>query len=247
MPDSRARLYNTLTLALLVLSVVICAAYAVLFVAAPQGVAAPPTPLRFATGAQAAGTPGPTDTPAVTPTPSHGLSGAEGRTPRPTNTSTHTPGPSNTPTATPIITVTLTGRETPTRTPTSSPTPTPSPTRSPFNYVASVEYQRSIYGQNWVGIAGLVYGLDGKHQTNILVRAWGDSPLGAEGLEIPSGSAVQYGVSGFEFTLGDKPVIGRWSVQLMAGDGKPLSDVIPVEMNSDPRLNLAYIVFVQNH
>ena len=228
MPDSRARLYNTLTLALLVLSAVACAAYAVLFVSAPsRSIAALPTP-----------TPGPTlGGPLATPT----------WTPRPTNTEIHTPRPSDTPTASPTITVTLTGRETPTRTPTSSPTPTPSPTRSPFNYVASVEYQRSIYGQNWIGVAGLVYGLDGKHQTNILVRAWGDPPLGPEGLEIPSGIAVQYGVSGFEFTLGDKPTIGRWSVQMIAGDGKPLSDVIAVEMSSDPRLNLAYIVFVQNH
>lgn len=228
MPDSRARLYNTLTLALLALSAVVCAAYAVLFVAAPRSIAALPT-----------GTLGPIGTPTVAPTPS--------RTPRPTNTSTHTPGPSDTPTATPVITVTLTGRETRTHTPTPGPSHTPSPTLSPFNYVASVEYQRSIYGQNWAGIAGLVYGLDSKHQTNILVRAWGDPPLGPDGLEIPSGIAVQYGVSGFEITLGDKPVIGRWNVQLIADDGKPLSDVIPVEMNSDPRLNLAYIVFVQNH
>lgn len=228
MPDSRARLYNTLTLALLALSAVVCAAYAVLFVAAPRSIAARPTD-----------TLGPIGTPTVAPTPS--------RTPRPTNTSTHTPGPSDTPTATPVITVTLTGRETRTHTPTPGPSHTPSPTLSPFNYVASVEYQRSIYGQNWAGIAGLVYGLDGKHQTNILVRAWGDPPLGPDGLEIPSGIAVQYGVSGFEITLGDKPVIGRWNVQLIADDGEPLSDVIPVEMNSDPRLNLAYIVFVQNH
>jgi hypothetical protein len=224
MPDSRTRLYNTLTLALLALSAVACAVYAVLFVAAPRSIAALPTE---------------TLGPIVTPTPS--------RTPRPTNTLTHTPGPSNTPTATPVITVTLTGRETRTRTPTPGPTHTPSPTLSPFNYVASVEYQRSIYGQNWAGIAGLVYGLDGKHQTNILVRAWGDPPLGSDGLEIPSGIAVQYGVSGFEFTLGDKPVEGKWSVQLIGDDGMPLSDVIPVEMNSDPRLNLAYIVFMQNH
>ena len=238
MPDSRARLYNTLTLALLALSAVVCAAYAILFVAAPRSIAALPTDTLGPIGAPAS---------RVTPTPSHALSEAEGRTPRPTNTSTNTPGPSDTPTATPVITVTLTGRETRTRTPTPGPTHTPSPTLSPFNYVASVEYQRSIYGQNWAGIAGLVYGLDGKHQTNILVRAWGDPPLGSDGLEIPSGIAVQYGVSGFEITLGDKPVIGRWNVQLIADDGKPLSDVIPVEMNSDPRLNLAYIVFVQNH
>jgi hypothetical protein len=113
--------------------------------------------------------------------------------------------------------------------------------------VAIVEYQRSIYGLNWAGIAGLVFGLDRRHQTNIVVRAWGDAPLGAEGEEVASGIAPQYGVSGFEFTLGDGPLTGTWNVQLLADDGSPLSDVIVVELNSDPRFNLAYIIFDQNH
>ena len=230
MPTSRARLYNSLTLALLALTALVCAAYATLFVLipAPQDIAALPT-----------GTPGPSDTPTRAPTPS--------KTPRLTNTPTHTPMPSHTPTATPMITRTLSGRETPTFTPTPGPSLTPSPTLSPFNYVVSVDYQRSIYGLNWAGIAGLVFGLDRKHQTNILVRAWGDPPLGPDGQEVPSGIAVQYGVSGFEFTLGDEPVTGKWNVQLIGDDGQPLSDVMPIEMNGDPRSNLAYLIFEQNH
>jgi hypothetical protein len=100
---------------------------------------------------------------------------------------------------------------------------------------------------NWAGIAGYVLGLDRKHQTNIVIRAWGDPPLGAQGQEIASGIAPQYGVSGFEFTLGSQPVTGEWKVQLVADDGQPLSDVITIRMNSDPRTNLAFIWFEQNH
>lgn len=230
MPNSRARLFNTLSQALLLLTVLIAVVYGAIFILTPgtPGVAALPT-----------GTPGPSLTPTLTQTPS--------ATPRLTNTPTATPTPSNTLTPTSAITVTLTGSETPTLTPTPGPSLTPSPTLSPFNFVARLEYQRSIYGQNWAGIAGLVFGLDRKHQTNILVRAWGDPPLGEAGQELPSGIAVQYGVSGFEFTLGDKPVTGKWNVQLMGDDGQPLSDVIAIEMNGDPRANLAYIIFEQNH
>jgi hypothetical protein len=132
-------------------------------------------------------------------------------------------------------------------TPTPGPSLTPSPTFSAFNYETSVEYETSIYGLNWAGIAGLVIGLDGKQQTNILVRAWGDPPLGADGQEKASSIAPQYGVSGFEFTLGDRPITGKWNVQLLSDDGQPLSDVIPIDMNGDPRFNLAFVIFRQNH
>jgi hypothetical protein len=228
MPNSRARLFNTLSLALLVLTAVMCAAFAAIFLLVP------PSPQLAALPTH---TPGPSQTPSPSPTTT--------RTPRLTNTPTDTSTPS--PTPTPPIGGTLTGSETPTPSPTAGPPQTPSPTLSPFNFVAGVEYQRSIYGQNWAGIAGLVFGLDRRHATNILVRAWGDAPLGADGQEIPSGIAVQYGVSGFEFTLGDGPLTGKWNVQLLGDDGQPLSDVVAVEMNSDPRFNLAYIIFEQNH
>jgi len=227
MPDPRARLFNTLASALLALTALMVIAFVAILVVSP-----PPPSVASVTD-----TPTPTDTPSVTPTLS--------KTPRPTNTSTHTPTPSDTPTATPVITQTVRGS--PTVTPTPGPTLTPSPTLSAFNYIARVEYQRSIYGLNWAGIAGLVFGLDRKHQTNILVRAWGDPPLGPEGQQTASGLAVQYGVSGFEFTLGSAPVSGNWNVQLIGDDGAQLSDIIAVEMSSDPRFNLVYIIFEQNH
>ncbi len=232
MSASRARLFNTLTGVLLALSGLTLAGYALIFAIDPFGsssVAFRSTP-----------TPGPTHTPTVTPTPSS--------TPRLTNTPTHTPTPSPTLTATPVITRTVSGSATPTPPATPGPSPTPTRTLSPFNYVMiRLEYSRSNYGLNWAGIAGLVFGLDRKHQTNILIRAWGDPPLGAEGQETVSSVAQQYGISGFEFTLGDKPVTGKWNIQLIGDDGQPLSDAIPIEMTGDPRLNLAFVIFEQNH
>ena len=249
MAGSRTRLFNTLSGALLALSGLTLVCYALIFVVdpfRPASIASLPTPA-----------PSPTDTPTVTPTPS--------QTRRPTNTSTSTPMPSPTLTApalrsprpkgvgsgaegTPVITQTVSGSVTPTPSATPGPSPTPTRTLSPFNYVMTrLEYSRSNYGLNWAGIAGLVFGLDRKHQTNILVRAWGDPPLGAEGQETVSSVAQQYGISGFEFTLGDKPVTGKWNVQLIGDDGQPLSDAIPIAMNSDPRSNLAFIIFEQNH
>lgn len=228
-----AKIFNTLTLALLALSGLVALWYAIIFIA--PNTLNPFPPIEIA----AAPTDTATPTIAVTPTPS--------LTPRPTNTATFTPTPSETPTATPAITQTLTGSETPTPSDTPGPSPTPTTTRSPFSYIARVEYQRSNYGLNWAGIAGLVFGLDHKHQTNILIHAWGDAPLGEQGESLPSGIAIQYGVSGFEFTLGDKPLAGKWNVQLVADDGQPLSDVVSIVMDADPRANLAFVIFEQNH
>jgi hypothetical protein len=187
----------------------------------------------------------PTYTPTRTPT----------STPTPTNTSTPTRTPTDT--ATPRPTLILTRSATPrgfvaSPAPTSSPapttTPTPGPTKSPFNYTAEVLYQRAqLYGSNWSGMAGLIFGLDLKHQPGIGVKAWGDDPLGAEGQLLPSGTATQYGPSGFEFTLGDKPVSGKYNVQLLDSNGAPISPIVEIDLKGDPRANLAYIIFRQNH
>ncbi|NTU65058.1 MAG: hypothetical protein HGB05_17075, partial [Chloroflexi bacterium] len=166
-------------------------------------------------------------------------------TPRPTWTPTNT--------ATPRATLDLTTTGTPrnflaTRTPTLTATPTVGPTKSPFNYTAEVLYQRAqLYGSNWSGIAGLIFGLDLKHQPGIGIKAWGDEPLGPEGQLLPSGTATQYGPSGFEFTLGDKPISGKYNVQLLDANGAPISPIVEVDLRGDPRANLAYIIFRQNH
>lgn len=238
MPPSRSRLFNRLTTLVLAFTVLTVACYALIFVM-PDLPINPFRPSAADVAALPTGPPRPTHTPTHTPTASH--------TPRPTNTPTDTPTPTPTLTPTPVITRTVKGTPTPSPSPTPGPSLTPSPTFSPFNYVARVELQRSIYGSNWAGIAGYVLGKDRKHQTNIVVHAWGDAPLGATGQQLASGIAPQYGVSGFEFTLGDKPMIGTWNVQLVGDDGKPLSDVIPIKMDGDPRYNLAFIWFEQNH
>jgi hypothetical protein len=240
MTDFRARILNSLAAALLGLTIVTLIVYAAIFVMPSIFFnPAPPLQLPPAAALPLTYTPGPTHTPTQTRPPT--------RTPRPTNTPTDTPTASPTPTSSPVVTQTVKGKTTPTRTFTPGPSLTPSPTRSAFNYVANVDYQRSIYGLNWAGIAGYVIGLDRKHQKNILVHAWGDAPLGADGQSKPSGIAPQYGISGFEFTLGNGPLSGKWNVQLVGDDGKPLSDAIAVEMSADPRFNLALITFEQNH
>ncbi len=244
----RTQLFNQLTLLLLVLTPLVLLCY-VLILIIPTFPLNPLPPVAQLPPAVVPPTSTPTETPTATATP------------RSTNTPTAMPTATTTPTETPteppttIPETTSTTRRAgltlpPGLTPSSTPTPiaTLSVTQSPFNYTAEVIYQRAqLYGTNWAGVAGLVFGLDRKHQPNILVRLWGADPVGAEGRSLPSGTAIQYGPSGWEFTLGDKPAFGKWSLQLMTDDGQPLSPVIEIEMKGDPRANLAYVIFYQNH
>jgi hypothetical protein len=234
--------YNRLSWVLLILTLVIAACYLLIFLN-PTFFLNPFPPQSQVAIATFAPTPTPQ------PTYTH--------TPLPTNTSTptSTPRPTWTPTstATPRPTLDLTTTGTPrfllaTRTSTPTATPTIGPTKSPFNYTAEVLYQRAqLYGTNWSGIAGLIFGLDLKHQPGIGVKAWGDDPLGPDGQLLPSGTATQYGPSGFEFTLGDKPISGVYNVQLLDSKGVPVSPIVEIELKGDPRANLAYIIFRQNH
>jgi hypothetical protein len=229
----RTRLLNQLSILFLVLTPLMLICY-LLILFFPQSPINPLAPIRPLTAAEIS--PRPSTVPSLTPTPTH--------TPHATNTPTDTPTPMVTETLPAVNPVVLTA---------TGPRPTqnsgtPTPTESPFNYTYELIYQRAqLYGTNWAGIAGLVLDKDLKHQANIDVRAWGDPPLGAEGQTIPSGTFVQYGASGWEFTLADKPAFGKWQVQLVDADGQPLSPVIEIEMNGDPRSNLAYIIFRQNH
>ena len=227
---------------LLLLTPVVLACYLLIFLI-------PAFPLNpFPPYAQALATFAPT----LTPQPTYTLT----RTPTDNSTPTVTPRPTWTPTFTPTPRPTFNPKSTktprgyvpPTQTSTPTTTPTAGPTQSPFNYTAEVLYQRAqLYGTNWSGIAGLIFGLDLKHQPGIGVKAWGDEPLGPTGQLLPSGTALQYGPSGFEFTLGDRPISGNYNVQLLGPTGEPISPVVEIELKGDPRANLAYIIFRQNH
>ena len=236
--------YNRLAGLLLLLTPVVLACYLLIFINPALRLSLFPPNAQ----AQVLVTLAPTLTPQPTYTPT--------RTPTNTGTPTGTPRPTwtliATPTRRPTLDLTITG--TPrgsllaTRTTTPTPTPTLGPTKSPFNYTAEVLYQRAqLYGTNWSGIAGLIFGLDLKHQAGIGVKAWGDEPLGPEGQLLPSGTASQYGPSGWEFTLGDKPMSGKYNVQLYGPTGEPISPIVEIELKGDPRANLAYVIFRQNH
>ena len=192
------------------------------------------------------------------PTPTLQSTYTPTRTPTSTSTPTTKPSPTftRTSTATPKPTLdfrtTITGTARAsflaTRTPSPTASPTSGPTQSPYQYTAEVQYQfAQLYGVNWSGIAGLVIGLDLKHQPGIGVKVWGDDPLGAEGQLLPSGTAPQYGPSGWQFTLGDRPVIGKYNVQLLGSNGETISPIVEIDLKGDPRANLAYVIFRQNH
>ncbi|MBI5566365.1 MAG: hypothetical protein HY870_15810 [Chloroflexi bacterium] len=243
----RTQLFNQLTLLLLALTpiVLICYVTILLFPTMPLN-PLPPVALQPPAIVPPTGTP--TETPTATATPRSTNTPTEAPTATPSPTVMPTEPPTNTPEPT------LTGRRGPTLPPSLTPSSTPTPivtlsvTKSPFNYTAEVIYQRAqLYGTNWAGVAGLVFGLDRKHQPNIIVRLWGDDPVGVEGRTLPSGTAIQYGPSGWEFTLSDKPAFGKWNLQLLTDDDQPLSPVIEIEMKGDPRANLAYVIFNQNH
>ncbi|HZY42966.1 MAG TPA: hypothetical protein VFF59_13325 [Anaerolineae bacterium] len=245
----RTQLLNQLTLLLLALTPIVLICYLVILLF-PTSALNPLRPVAVLPPAIVPPTDTPTDMPTATPTarPTNTPTAMPTATPLPTET------PTELPTNMPPPTIRGTRRSGATLPPSLTPSRTPTPivtlsvTQSPFNYTAEVIYQRAqLYGTNWAGVAGLVFGLDRKHQPNINVRLWGDKPLDAQGRTLPSGTAIQYGPSGWEFTLGDKPAFGKWNLQLLADDGQPLSPVIEIEMKGDPRANLAYVIFNQNH
>ncbi len=229
---------NRLALLFLILSAVALVCYLLIFLIPGFPLNPfPPYSLALATAA-----PTPTPLPTATPTNTPTATATATSTPRPTRTST--------PTDTPEPTAIITGTRRPGRTPSPTPTRTPTagPTKSLFNYTAELLYQRAqLYGTNWSGLAGLVFGLDLKYQPGTTIKVWGDPPIGQEGVSYIAGTSPQYGPSGWEVTLGDHPVSGQWNVQLVDVNGNALSPVIDVELKGDPRANLAYIIFRQNH
>lgn len=242
-PD-RSSLYNRLAWAFLILTPLVFLCYLLIFMV-PAIFFNPFQPYAQTLPTLA---PSPTPQPTYTPTHTPTATSTPTNTPRPTFTRTTTATPEPTLDLRPAIKGTLRTPFLPSLTPSPTISPTPGPTQSPFNYTAEVLYQRAqLYGTNWAGIAGLIFGPDLKHQPGIGVKAWGDAPLGQDGRLLPSGTAPQYGPSGWEFTLGDRPVSGTYYVQLLGSNGETISPIVEIDLKGDPRANLAYVIFRQNH
>ncbi len=142
-------------------------------------------------------------------------------------------------------------------TPLASPEgPTPTATR-PSTYFAfdvqSVPTQLSatLYDSNracnWLGVAGRVFDLQNRPVKGIRIHLKGF--INGKNVDFLSltGTAVQYGPSGYEFTLGEQPVDSydaAW-VQLLDQSDLALSEKIYFDTSADCSKNLILIDFKQ--
>lgn len=110
------------------------------------------------------------------------------------------------------------------------------------NAVTYVENQNED-GCAWQSIAGQVIGLDGEPIRQLPVQVTGEN---FEWLTF-TGSAPDFGPSGYEVWLNSTPLEAEYEVQLLNTTGLPLSEIIVVQTLSACERNIAIVNFVQNH
>lgn len=192
----------------------------------------PPTPIQAA------------QMPTLTPTPLQILpptwTSSPTNTPRPTVTPTFTP--TSTPTTTPTIT--------------EIPTPTPLPPEmvlyalSPGSpkAMASTAFYPDL-GCKWAGVAGQIFDANGQAVPPASVLVVVGGVLNGEAIELLSlsGTAPQYGLSGYEVVLGDVPIASQGSlyIQLFDPQGQPLTDRIYFDTYGACEQNLILINFIR--
>ena len=171
--------------------------------------------------------------------------------------------PSWTPTISPVPSLTETPQSTstlpPTPTPVSlSPTPTETETRPPTGYAFEIREGSpkaipNIYHPEldctWMGVGGQVVDMNGAPVTGLIIQMGGELP----GVKIPAhfitltGVAINYGRSGYEFKLADKPIASMKSLwlQLLNQAGGFLSDKVYFDTYDSCDKNLIIIDFKQ--
>lgn len=132
------------------------------------------------------------------------------------------------------------------------------PTETPFSGYYAFVLQNDInaiestlfkpnYGCNWIGVAGQVFDLQGRPVMG--VRVWLRGTFNGERVDMLSLTleSSPYGPSGFEFTLGDKPLnsTGQLSIQLLDQANIPISDRVYFDTFEDCQKNLILINFKQ--
>lgn len=239
------QIYNLVAVVMLILTVIVIVtvlALAVINPGGPREQAAAPT--EFVVPTETATLAGPTVNPTWTASPTTTVTG----TTAPTSTIPASRTPTPTDTATPTKTLTPTNTLTPTFTPTLTFTPSATATiESAFDYILQstqyVSYDDTIRDIDckWGGLAGTVLDLSGNHVTNLIVHVWGG---GIDTREI-TGSAPDYGTSGWERSVNNTPSSGTFSVQLENSSGDYLSDHHYITLRSSCSQNLALLTFKQ--
>jgi hypothetical protein len=125
-------------------------------------------------------------------------------------------------------------------------TPAPALTRSPFPFTASEVHYRANPGEQgcqWLSVAGTVTGLNSEPLPGLAIEISGDNFHTVQF----SGSASQWGTSGFEFHLDSAPHVATYTLRVLGPTGGPISDQISVETGSTCQTNVAIVDFIQNH
>ncbi len=137
----------------------------------------------------------------------------------------------------------------PTRTPTSPP-PTSTP-KAPYSVSVSAIDSTIIYPDlacNWTGIGGTVVDASGApvlYRTLRLTGSFNGKPV--DKLTV-SGTALEFGQSGFKFDLGTAPVASNklLTLQLLDQGGLPLAQNVYLVTYSDCKKNLILVRYKEN-
>ena len=163
-----------------------------------------------------------------------------------TDTPTLAPTITLQPSNTPISLVPPTKTPTPTKTASSTPTP-----KAPYSVSVSAIDSTIIHPDlacNWTGIGGTVVDASGApvlYRTLRLTGSFNGKPV--DKLTV-SGTALDYGQSGFEFVLGNTPLATskQHTLQLQDQGGLPLADNVYVVTYKDCKKNLVLVRYKEN-
>ena len=128
-------------------------------------------------------------------------------------------------------------------------TPTPMPATAEITYMDSTTIHPDL-ACDWMGVGGKVVDMEGKpvvFQTVQLSGTLNGKPVNQMVLSGHDANAA-YGSSGFEFTLGTKPVATTQELWIMLFDntGQPLTSKIYLDTFTECDKNLIMVVFTKN-
>ena len=228
---SSEMVWNVLTIALLLVTVILAAVVVMLLVNPNSGLNPFPPPTEIVIPPTLT----PTHTPRVVFQPSWTPTLAADvptKTPRPTNTPFMTETPFGMPSLTPTRTF------------------TPAPYNFAIQQGSPVAIPNVFYpdlGCSWLGVGGQVLDMSGGAVVGLTVRLYGS--LNGQSLELVTLTGVNqaYGDGGFEFKLADAPVdsVRSLYIQLFDQADLPMSDKIYFDTFNDCQRNLIVINIVQ--
>ncbi|MCL4562960.1 MAG: hypothetical protein M1281_20395, partial [Chloroflexi bacterium] len=113
--------------------------------------------------------------------------------------------------------------------------------------VVDASIMRSDQSCDWAGVAGQISDLQLRPLVGMIIQLGGKLGVSPVNQQALTGTALQYGVSGYEFTLSDHPILtqGLLWVQLFDQAGLALSDKVYFNTYDDCQKNLILINFKQ--